>query len=123
MPVFTPGSMTSGLEAEVALGHLPDAGGDRRHRRAQGDAVDVLVEAEAVEAEELLHEQGQLVAGALGVGGDAPVVEQVTLGAGAHRAVGLVGPNRPMTVWVLPTSMASSTAGNARCASRLSPSR
>ena len=118
MPVLTPGSMTSGLEAEVALGHLPQRGGDRGHRRADGDAVDVLVEAEAVEAEELLHEQGELVAGALGVGGDAPVVEQVALGAGARRPRPSSVPKRPITVWVLPTSMASSTAGNATVAAQ-----
>ena len=40
-----------------------------------------------------------LVGRALGVGGDAPVVERARV----------VASNRPMTVWVLPTSMASST--------------
>ena len=119
MPVFTPGLDDEGGEAEVALRHLPHGGGDRRHRRAQGHAVDVLVEAEAVEAEELLHQQGELVARAVGVGGDAPVVEQVALGA--RCATVSSSPNRPITDWVLPTSMASSTGGEATGAPPAAP--
>ena len=49
-------------------------------RRAQRDAGDVVVEREAVEAEELLDHERVLVGGALGVGGDPPVVEQVRVG-------------------------------------------
>ena len=86
-----PGSMTTGREAEVALGHAAEAGGHPRHRRAQHDAGDVVVEAEAVEAEELLHDQGVLVGGALGVGGDPPVVEQVRVGQAAPDVVLVVG--------------------------------
>ncbi len=82
-------------EAEVALGHLAHRGGDARHRRAQRHAVDVLVEAEAVEAEELLHEQRELVRRALGRGRDAPVVEQVALGARAWRLGVVVEPVQP----------------------------
>jgi hypothetical protein len=39
--------------------------------------VHVLVEAVAVEAEELLHQQGQLVRRAVGVGGETPVVDEL----------------------------------------------
>ena len=61
---------------------------------------------EALQLEELVHQQGHLVGGARGDGGDAPVVQQL---ARCCRRARRRAPNRPMTVWVLPTSMATST--------------
>ena len=70
-----------GREPEVALGHAAQRPGDPGHRRADGDAVDVVVlPGEPVEAEELLEHEGVLVGGALDVGGDAPVVDQARVG-------------------------------------------
>src|SRR3712207_8503092 len=46
-----------GGEAEVPLRHLADGGGDRRHRRAQGHAVDVLVERSEEHTSELQSRQ------------------------------------------------------------------
>ena len=78
-------------EAEVALRHAAQRARDPRHRRAQRDAVDVVVvPGEAVEAEELLEHEGVLVGGALDVGGDAPVVDEDGVGE-APVDVGVVG--------------------------------
>ena len=68
-------------EAEVALGHVAERGGGAGHDRRDRDAVDVVVEREAVEAQELLHHQRVLVRRPLRVGGDPPVVEQALLAA------------------------------------------
>ena len=48
-----------GGDAEVALAHAPQRAGHPGHRRAQRDAVDVVVAGEAVEAEELLDAPGR----------------------------------------------------------------
>ena len=79
MPVRTPGSSTSASEPEVALGHLAERGGDARHARRDHHAGDLRVEREAVEAEELLEHQRELVGRALGDGGDAPVVDELAV--------------------------------------------
>ena len=91
MPVRMPGSMTIGGLAEVALAHPPQRPGHPGNRRAQHDAGDVVVEAEVVEAQELLDDQRVLVGRALGVGGDPPVVEQVGVGQAPADVVLVVG--------------------------------
>src|SRR5690606_10254779 len=55
-----------GGEAEVALGHAAQRARDPGDRRADGDALDVVVvPGGAVEAEELLEDEGVLVGRAL----------------------------------------------------------
>jgi hypothetical protein len=76
---------------EVALAHPAQRPGHPGHRRAHADAGDVVVEREAVEAQELLDDQRMLVGGALGVGGDAPVVEQMGVSQRATDVVLVVG--------------------------------
>ena len=56
--------------------------------------VIAFVEREPVEAEELLHHQRELVGGAVGVGRDAPVVDELV-----RRGTS------PTTVWVFPASI------------------
>ena len=68
---------------------------ERRHGRGEADAADVL-EAEVAQLEQPADEDAELVAGALGLGGDAPVLGQ---------ALAVV---EPETVCVLPTSTARS---------------
>ena len=65
---------------------------ERRHRRGEADAVDRR------EVDEAADERAELVAGAVGLGRDPPVL-------GEPAVV-----ESPKTVWVLPTSIASSTA-------------
>ena len=89
MPVRTPGSSTSAANAEVALGHLAQRGGDPRHARRDRDAVTCVVEREAVEAEELLEHERELVGRALGDGGDAPVVDQLAVVEEADDGLGV----------------------------------
>ena len=73
------------------------------------------VDVQPVEVEQLRQQQRVLVGGALGHGGQAPVVGQTggftaVPGPGAAgRVVAGSSANRPTTVSVFPTSMASST--------------
>src|SRR5262249_35224401 len=53
------------------------------------DAGDVRVEREAVEAQELLEHERELVGGPIGGGGDAPVVDQLAFGEQADDGLGV----------------------------------
>ena len=77
------------LVPEVPLGHLAERGGDARHARRDHHARHVRVEREAVEAEELLEHQRQLVGRPLGHGGDAPVVDELAVGEQADDGLGV----------------------------------
>ena len=74
-----PGLHHHRLVAEVALGHLAERGGDARDAGRDRDTRHVRVEREAVEAEELLEHQRELVGRAVGDGGDAPVVDELVV--------------------------------------------
>ena len=76
MPLFTPGpSTTQGTASNQRDGHLAELAGHRRDRRADGDAGrSVVGDVQALEVEELGEQHGVLVGGAVGDGGQPPVV-------------------------------------------------
>ena len=86
------------VEPEVAPGHVAQRRGDPRHPGAHRDAVDLVVEGEPVEAEELLDHERELVGGALGRGGDAPVVGEIGPVEESDDGLGVAGVDREQHV-------------------------
>ena len=98
MPVRIPGSTMTVLTRN----HLSVI--SRRAARSRGttDAtampVTVSVDLDALQVEELGEQQGHLVGGPFGVGGDAPVVEQVVRAADDSAARGREHPDHRLGV-------------------------
>ena len=97
MPVFRPGSDDEALLAEVALGHLDVLGHDLRNGRADDHVVDVA-EAEAAQREQVGVGRRQLVGGRVAVGGEPPVLEQLSVLEGAEVRLGVADVDREQHV-------------------------
>ena len=75
--------------AVVAAEHLPHLVQDGRHRRAQRDSGDVRVLELGALREQALQDDRQLIGGAVGDGGDAPVLDHLLAVEDAEHGVGV----------------------------------
>ena len=103
-----------GGKAEVALAHLAQRGGDARHAAADHHAGDLRV-ACALEREELVEHERELVGRALGRGRDAPVVDELAVVEQADDGLGVATVDREQHRYAF---LCPGAAARRRCRSR-----
>ena len=88
-PGLDAGLEDHGVELEIALGHLPERRRQPGDDRGDGHAFHVPEQRHFPMSEEIVDQREMFVAGALVVGGDAPVVCQLVILVEADDGLGV----------------------------------